>query len=204
MEYTAIAMDGIMNATDNTGNILEAIILATSPSHLIKKHLSDWSLTLTLTLTSPGPGAIIASPGAGARDVSSRVNPEDLAIVTSNMPEGRYADECTVEEADDDFSLYQELPASPLSSSTGPKAKCRKSLSWRSKFTFMATSKYFGSLVTAVSEVDLFEMFAIDDSATLSEADREICFASFVEFIYIREPPYPASQIMITLEASGS
>ncbi|KAK6223689.1 hypothetical protein QIS74_03633 [Colletotrichum tabaci] len=158
MEHTAIAMDGTMNATANIGNILEARILVTSPSHLIKKHLSDWSITLILTLTSPGPGAII-----------------DLAIVTGNMSEGRSADECTVEEVDDDFSLCtddgsprykpegQELAASPAS-----KVKYRKSLSWRPKCTFMATSKIFGSLVTAISEVDLFEKFAIDDSEPLS------------------------------------
>ncbi|GJC96604.1 hypothetical protein ColKHC_05430 [Colletotrichum higginsianum] len=94
-------MDGTMNATANTGNIIVARILATSPSHLIKKHLSDWSLTLTLT--SPGPRAIIARSWSSRRE--SSVDPEDLAIVTGNMSEGRSADECTVEEVDDDFSL---------------------------------------------------------------------------------------------------
>ncbi|TKW58559.1 hypothetical protein CTA1_6477 [Colletotrichum tanaceti] len=151
------------------------------------------------------------------------------------MPGGRSADECTVEEADDNFSLCtdgsspryqpegQELAAGPASSSPGPKVKYRKSLSWRSKSTFMATSRRCSaassppsprstcsrSLLSMTTKrcrlLDLVTTDAVqmNDYTFIKEADGETCSASFVDFIYFKDTPYPAFRILTNMEASG-
>ncbi|WQF83819.1 hypothetical protein CDEST_08833 [Colletotrichum destructivum] len=205
MEYTAIAMDGTMNATVNTGNILEARILATGPSHLIKKRLADW------------PRSNYRKSGSWSSRRESSVDPEDLAIVTSNMPEGRYADECTVEEADDDFSLctndgsprynqrVRSLPQVPCPPRPGPRSSTASPFlgdlnvpSWRLQKTSAASSPpsprstCLRSLLSMTAQrcrfLDLKTTDAVlmNDYTVIKEADGEICFASFVEFIYIR------------------